>query len=231
MSGRRTGSRSLFRQGMNLDIRKGWIGQQWVIESRSLFRQGMNLDRRPFKSLRLKDLGRKNLKPLFSRTNVHRFRGVKIDKIMPQILSTYKLATYLKPPPIFPVFGGFKSPLPGPPSARLGEQSAQFCYTLSQGLNPPDCQIPSRRDFVPLSQIPGTARQGTPLPGQNLSFKASLLPKTNPSTPCRLPFHYIKSATNSKPPDGFFWTVLGNERQCPRILPACRAKRNPSEFL
>jgi len=45
------------------------------------------LDRRPSKSLRQKDLGCKNLKPLFSRTNVQRFRGVKIDKIMPQILA------------------------------------------------------------------------------------------------------------------------------------------------
>ena len=72
--------------------------------SRSLIRQGNDLDRRPPKSLRQKDLGCKNLKPLFSRTNVQRFRGVKIDKIMPQIQSCQKLTTDLKPPPIFPVF-------------------------------------------------------------------------------------------------------------------------------
>ena len=98
-------SRSLIRQGNDLERPYGASDELRPIpESRSLIRQGNDLDRRPPKSLRQKDLGCKNLKPLFSRTNVQRFRGVKIDKIMPQILSTYKLATYLKPPPIFPVF-------------------------------------------------------------------------------------------------------------------------------
>ena len=84
------GSRSLIRQGNDLDKLVGMQGPELrkVLRlSRSLIRQGNDLDRRPPKSLRQKDLGSKNLKPLFSRTNVQRFRGVKIDKIMPQILA------------------------------------------------------------------------------------------------------------------------------------------------